>query len=115
MSIIQGTGTYLETSMQDDHLVKAAAKLAKQIVSVTEDGHALVEPMKNGQDARFMVEGDYQLSRRWSWRIYNGPIPPRHRVYVGCGEANCVEPTHLYAYKAERSVRPRLGMLEPVG
>ena len=114
MSIIHGTGTYLETSMQDDHLVKAAAKLAKQIVVVNEQGCCLVCPMKNDQAARFMVAGDYDLSRRWSWRIYNGPIPDGHRIYVSCYEPNCVEPTHLYAYKAERSVRPRFGMLETV-
>lgn len=114
MSTIRGTGTFLEISMKNPLLLKAAEKLSKQIHEVTENGCCLTKPMKNGDDARFMVKGVYQLTRRWSWQIYNGPIPAGHRIYVSCSEPHCVEPTHLTAYKAERSYRPRIGERETV-
>ncbi|GAA2322140.1 hypothetical protein GCM10010149_89100 [Nonomuraea roseoviolacea subsp. roseoviolacea] len=115
MSKILGHTEYYETAMKDDHLVRAHKKLLAQVVKVSDTGCCLVKPTgASGAPARFMVEGDHDLSRRWAWRIYCGPIPAGHRIYTTCGESECVAPAHLMAYRHEpppraprRVVRPR--------
>lgn len=116
MSIVLGNSDYLNTALIDEHLRTAVKKLAKQITEVRNDTNCqIVPPVGPTKVApRFMVNGDYDLSRRWSWRLNHGPIPAGHRIYVSCGERYCISPEHLFAYRAERKPKGERKIVRPL-
>lgn len=92
----------------DPHL-KAAHNKLLDLVRLCPNGCWYAPPIgPTEMVSRFMVNKDYDLTRRWSWRIYNGPIPEGHRIFVACGNRHCVNPRHLVARKADpKPKRPR--------
>ncbi|MFI6495914.1 HNH endonuclease [Nonomuraea typhae] len=115
MSIVLGKNDYLNTSVIDEHLKTAVKKLDKQIAEIRENGCKIVPPVGPTKVApRFMVNGDYDLSRRWSWRLHHGPIPEGHRIYTSCHDRYCVAPEHLFAYRAERKPKGERKIVRPL-
>lgn len=104
MGRIYGRGDYV---IEDDHLARAHQKLMMLILETTDTDCWIVPPIGQGAPARFMLDGKTDLCRRWSWRVFNGPIPEGHRVYMKCGSEHCVNPLHMYAYKRTRQKRER--------
>lgn len=104
-SRIEGTGGHVFVT--DRHLSNAHLKLVTMCLEITDAGCWIAPPGADNMPARFMVDGETDLARRWSWRIHNGPIPEGHRIYMSCCTYDCVNPLHMYAYKAGEENRPR--------
>ncbi len=47
--------------------------------------------------ARMMVNYEFDLAHRWSYRVFKGPIPDDLNVLHSCDRPNCVNPEHLSA------------------
>ncbi|MDP9870450.1 MULTISPECIES: hypothetical protein [Streptosporangium] len=96
----------VEFDPTDPLLSKARNRLMHLVNRRTPTGCWLVKPTGASRAyGRLMVNRDYDLAHRWSYRIYFGPIPAGHRVFRTCRTDNCVAPEHLYARKAEPRTR----------
>ena len=103
MGVYFGNSDYYAAHSDDPVLTKALHRLQRRVMTHVLP-HWIVQRTLGGP-SRIMVDGDHDLARRWSWRIFCGPIPEGHRVYVTCGMPDCVFPYHLVAYRAEKPAR----------
>lgn len=52
------------------------------------------------------VKGRMESVHRVAYRVWVGPIPPKHDVIRTCGDGDCIEPSHLQAVtRSERMKR----------
>ncbi|MGW0060338.1 HNH endonuclease [Streptosporangium sandarakinum] len=94
------------------HLQNALKRMEKRTYLPKVEGHRdweacwRIDGTRSFRYGQLMVDRDYDLAHRWSWRIFVGPIPLGRQVRHTCGVDRCWNPLHLYLSAGPRVADP---------